>query len=109
MTVIYMVQNDLMPVLQATLTNADGTPYSLTGATVTFSLEKADGTSIIQKKACTVLDAANGKVQYAWSQGDTNVTGLCYGEFDVTFSDGTVLTFPPQNQDLQIMFRPRIG
>jgi hypothetical protein len=109
MTVIYMVQNDLMPVLQATLTKADGTPYTLTGATVTFSLEKADGTSVVQKKACTILDAANGKVQYAWSQGDTNVIGLCYGEFEVLFSDGTVLTFPPQNQDLQILFRPQIS
>jgi predicted lipoprotein with Yx(FWY)xxD motif len=109
MTVIYMVQNDLMPVLQATLTRADGSAYSLTGAAVTFSMEKADGTSVFQKKACTILDAANGMVQYTWSEGDTNVTGLCYGEFEVTFSDGTVLTFPPQNVDLQIFFRPQIA
>jgi hypothetical protein len=109
MTVIYMVQNDLMPVVQATLTKADGTPYPLTGATVNFSLEKADGTSVFQKKSCQILDAVNGKVQYTWQLGDTNVTGLCYGEFEVTFSDGTVLTFPPQNTDLQILFRPQIA
>jgi hypothetical protein len=38
--------------------------------------------------------ASSGDVSYEWQSGDTDAIGTYYGEFVVTYSDGTVETFP---------------
>ena len=86
-TTFYIKQNDTKPSLSAQLLS-DGSAVDLTGATVKFHM----GDSV--DSAATVVDAATGNVRYDWVTADTETAGLFRAEFEVTFSDGTVETFP---------------
>lgn len=48
----------------------------------------------IINRAATITDAANGKVSYLFAAGETSTVGTFVGEFKVTYSDGSVETFP---------------
>lgn len=93
-------QNDTSPSLQATLTTAAGTAISLTGASVKFHMKSLDGTMKVDA-AMTVTNANNGVVQYDWQTGDTDTVGSYAVEFEVTYGDNTIETFP-NNQNLTI-------
>jgi len=86
-------QNDTSPSLQATLKDASLTPINLSGATVMFHMKSVDGTVKIDE-TMTITDAENGVVQYDWQVGDTDTVGTYYVEFEVTYSDASVETFP---------------
>lgn len=100
-------QNDTSPSLQATLKDASGTAISLTGATVRFHLKSLDGVVKVDA-AMTVTDADNGVIQYDWDAGDTDTAGSYYAEFEVTYNDGSIETFP-NNQNLAIQIRPELN
>ncbi len=85
-------RNDLEPALRATLKDADG-PVNLTGLTVRFLMRDTDGV-LKASGVCTLVDAANGVVSYAWQSGDTDTTGDFTAEFEVTVSVGRTRTFP---------------
>ena len=93
-------QNDTSPSLQATLKDASGTAIILTGASVRFHMKALDGTVKVDA-AMTVTDNLNGVVQYDWQAGDTDTVGSYSVEFEVTYSDSTIETFP-NNQNLTI-------
>lgn len=86
-------QNDTSPSLQATLKDASQTPVSLTGAAVRLHMKSVDGTVKIDE-TMAITDAENGVVQYDWQAGDTDTFGTYYVEFEVTYSDASVETFP---------------
>lgn len=87
-------QNDTAPSLRATLLNGSGNVIDLTGATVRFHMRELGKTTIIVNQACTVINAAGGIVQYDWVAADTDTIGSYQAEFQVTYSDGTIETFP---------------
>lgn len=93
-------QNDTSPSLQATLKDAFGTAIVLTGASVKFHMKALDGTVKVNS-AMTVTNASGGVVQYDWQTGDTDTVGSYSAEFEVTYSDSTIETFP-NNQNLTI-------
>lgn len=41
-----------------------------------------------------ILDNREGEVEYSWQTGDTDDAGTYRAEFVVTFSDGSIRTFP---------------
>jgi len=41
-----------------------------------------------------IANASEGEVKYEWADGDTDQTGKFEAEFEVTYSDGSVETFP---------------
>lgn len=90
----YIKQNDTSPSLQATLLDGDGTAVDLTGATVTFHLRPEAGGSAVVDASATVVTAASGIVRYDWIAADTATAGAFHGEFEVTYSDSSVGTFP---------------
>jgi len=94
-------ENDTRPTLSVTLvSDADGIPHNLTGATVVFSMSSIiGGTPKISEAAVTVVSAINGQVRYDWQAIDTDTLGTFYGEFEVTFADGTILTFPEKDSN----------
>lgn len=93
-------RGDTVP-LTATLyaDDAKTTPLDLTNATtVSFIMASAPaepGTPKVNA-ACTVIDALNGRVRYAWAAADTDTAGSYSAEFEVTWNDGTVQTVPRQ-------------
>jgi len=86
-------QNDTSPSLQATLKDAQLNPINLHGAVVMLHMKSIDGTIKIDTQM-TVVDDEGGIVQYDWQTGDTDTVGTYYIEFEVTYTDGAVETFP---------------
>ena len=86
-------QNDTSPALQATLKDAALVPIDLTGATVMFHMKSVDGTIKVDE-AMTITNNEGGVVQYNWQAGDTDTVGTYYVEFEVTYADLAVETFP---------------
>jgi hypothetical protein len=87
-------QNDTAPSLRATLLNGSGNVIDLTGATVRFHMRELGKTTIIINQACTVVNAVGGIVQYDWVAADTDVVGSYQAEFQVTYLDNSIETFP---------------
>jgi hypothetical protein len=86
-------QNDTSPSLQATLKDAALTPINLTGANVRLHMKSVDGTLKIDQPM-SVVTPTQGIIQYDWQAGDTDTVGTYYVEFEVTYSDASVETFP---------------
>jgi len=82
-----MKQNDTRPSLYVNLAQ-DGSVVDLTGAAVKFHM----GTVI--DTAAVITDATRGSVRYDWLAADTATAGSYRAEFQVTFSDGGIETFP---------------
>lgn len=89
--------------ITATL-GAAGSPVDLTGATVKI-LVKSNG-SLRINAACAVLNQTTnlGQVTYTFLTNDVAVSGTYQVEFEVTFGDGSIATFPNSKyEQLQIM------
>lgn len=89
----YIKQGDTKPTITSDLRNADGIVV-LTGATVRFHMIKRGALLPTVDAAATVVDPLTGSVEYVWIAGDTAVLGLYDAEWEVTFSDGKITTFP---------------
>ena len=90
----YIKQNDTSPKLLATLQNASGSAIDLTGASVRFHMRTISGSSIVVDAAATIVTALSGIVRYSWTAPDTATIGSYQGEFEVTYADATIETFP---------------
>ena len=86
-------QNDTSPSLEATLSDANLVPVNIVAATVMLHM-KAIGGDVVLDEQMTITDVQNGVVQYDWQVGDTSTVGTYYVEFEVTYSDGSIETFP---------------
>ena len=96
-------QNDTSPQIEAVLSSAAGTPIDLNGASVRFHMRRA-GAAVVIDAAATIVTAAAGLVRYSWTAGDTDTAGSYQAEFEVTYSDATVETFPnTANLEIVIM------
>jgi hypothetical protein len=90
----YIKQNDTKPIISATLINGDGSVANLTGASVAFKMRKFGETASTVDSAATIASAANGEVTYSWIASNTTTVGSYEGEFQVTYADGGIQTFP---------------
>ena len=72
----------------------NGAAVDLSGATVRFHMRKLGKGTVVVDGAATVTGAFTGQVRYAWSGSDTASIGTYNGEFEVTYSDGAIETFP---------------
>jgi hypothetical protein len=88
---ITIKQNDTRDAIKATLSNELG-PVNLTDATVRFLMSKR-GVKKIDRQV-QIQDAISGIVWMTFETGDTNETGLFQAEFEATFLDGRIETFP---------------
>lgn len=87
-------QNDTSPSIQTQFLDGSGLPVDITGNLgVSFHMRDAAGTVKIDT-AATVVTAASGIVRYDWLAADTDTAGTFQAEFEVTYSDGKIETFP---------------
>jgi len=94
MSTFCIKQGDLSPAFQLTLKDSAGTAVNLTGSTVRLHLYTQDKATVVLDKSATLVDAVNGVVKYEWVDGDTDDAGWFWVEFEVTYADSTVETFP---------------
>jgi hypothetical protein len=74
------------------VTEDDGTIVNLTNATTKFKM--GNTSKIIFTNPSTVIDAVNGLVSYSFTEQDTMYDGAFIGEFEITFADGRILSYP---------------
>lgn len=94
MSTFYIKQNDTVPSIRATLKNGSGNAVDLASTTVRFHMRALGGTTAKVDAAASVINANTGIVQYDWDAADTDTVGSYQAEFEVTYSDSTVETFP---------------
>jgi L-aminopeptidase/D-esterase-like protein len=103
MTTVTVKQGDTSPIIQNTLTDADGNAVDVTGATIRFHMfDRRTGEESIDA-AGAIVTATSGIVKYTWQAGDTATVGAYNYEWEVTYSDATVGTFPTSGYNLVII------
>jgi hypothetical protein len=97
-------QNDTSPSLQVILEDSASVAIPIVGASVKLHMKSLDGVIKINE-AMTITDADNGVVQYDWQTGDTDTVGIYYVEFQVTYSDSSIETFPNSGNEVVSVVR----
>jgi hypothetical protein len=93
--VFYIKQNDTAADIERDFKDAFGAPVNVTGATIRFSMRvKPSGTVKVNVGAATIVDAALGRVKYNFTSSDTDTADTYEAEFQVTYTNGDVQTFP---------------
>lgn len=90
----YIKQNDTVPSLRAALKNGSGDAVDITGATCQFHMRTLGQTTVTVDASAQIIDEETGIVQYNWVADDTDTIGSYQAEFEVTYPDGTIETFP---------------
>lgn len=93
----YMVQYDLLPIIEATLTDTDGVAITIDeGTTIKFHMiDMYDG--IIVEGDASIVEGEEGTVQYEWQDGDTDISGTYKAEFELTMpGSGYTITYPAE-------------
>ncbi len=90
-------ENDTTPSLRAALLNGSGDAVDLIGTTVRFHMRPMGSSAVTIDRSASVISEAEGIVQYDWIAGNTDDVGFYQAEFEVTYSDGNVETFPNNN------------
>jgi len=55
---------------------------------------KPAGTVKVDEQECTIVTAGIGRVRYEWTATNTNTADEYEGEFQVTYANGKIQTFP---------------
>jgi len=90
----YIKQNDTAPIILVTLKDGNDAAVDLTGATAIFKMRPVGQTTVKTDSAAIIHNADAGQVRYEWVAADTNTIGSYEAEFQVTFVDGKIETFP---------------
>lgn len=84
----------------------DDTPIDLTGATVKFLLKRS-GTEF--GDTATIVSATSGTVSYSPGPTFPKTPGRWQQEWEVTFSDDSILTFPSDGYNFVTILRDLNG
>lgn len=87
-------QNDTGPAMLATLQDASGAAVNITGALVRFHMRQIGSTQVKVDAAATIVSSLDGAVRYNWLAADTDTIGSYQAEFEVTYADASIETFP---------------
>ena len=90
----YIKQNDTSPSILATLQDAEGSAVDLTGAGVRFHMRSMTLNQTVVDAAAVIVTDLSGEVRYNWDAADTASVGSYQAEFEVTYADGSIETFP---------------
>lgn len=90
-------ENDTTPSLRASLLDGSGDPVDLIGTTVRFYMRLIGSSTVAIDAVASVISEPGGIVQYDWVDGDTADVGSYQAEFEVTYADGNIETFPNAN------------
>lgn len=100
-----MKQGDTRPHLEIDAwQGSTATPVPMTDADVVFNMKpEKSGTLVVNRQAATIVDDEAGILRYTFKTSETSAAaGLYVGEFEVTFADGGILTFPPGKKYIYI-------
>jgi len=90
----YIKQNDTVPSIRAELQNGSGDPIDLLDASARFHMRNIGGNTAVVDAEAVIINEPSGVVQYNWVAADTAAIGSYQAEFEITYPDGTIETFP---------------
>ena len=95
MSTFYIKEGDTSPAIEYALSPTD---ITLNGASVVFNMKDRRGQVKVNRQAATITDdgllSDTPTIQYDWVAADTDTAGTYYAEFEVTYADTTVESFP---------------
>lgn len=89
----YIKQNDTSPSILAELKDANNDAVNITSATAKIFIKSIDGILKVNEDM-QIINPTLGVVRYDWQVGDTDTVGTYSVEFQVTYTDNSVETFP---------------
>lgn len=94
-TIFTIKRNDTKKAIDGIL-KSNAAVVNLTSCTVKFIMSLASKKNAVPKvkKSATIVDPLAGTVSYQWVTGDLDTKGTYDAEWEVTFLDGKVATFP---------------
>ena len=93
----YIKANDTASFITRDLKDAFGSPVNVTGAAVKFSMRvKPAGSIKVDAEDAVIVTGGTGRVRYEWASdgSDTDAADEYEGEFQVTYGNGKIQTFP---------------
>ena len=93
----YIKSSDTASFITRDLKDAFGAPVNVTGASVVFSMRvKPAGTVKVNAQTAVIVTGGTGRVRYEWASdgSDTNTADEYEGEFQVSYANGKIQTFP---------------
>lgn len=87
-------QGDTAPRLVGELIDGDGNAVNVHGAAVALHLHGLTVENDTSKTAVVLAGDPSSTVYYDWAAGDTDDAGYYAGEWQVTYSNGQIETFP---------------
>jgi hypothetical protein len=92
----YVVELDLLPIVEVQIFNErDGAPFDFTGyVEPRFSMTLKGQTTTKVDKPAEIYNITQGILRYAWSDLDTDSSGLYDGRFHVKDASGKRISFP---------------
>lgn len=95
----FIKRNDTLPILEVSLIDraclGNRIPYNLSAVTAcTFTMASDCGDMKIMAKTASIVSATGGTISYTWETGDTDEAGVFYGEFQLMFSGGGLMSIP---------------
>ena len=82
---------------------------NLTGASAVFNMRKKGAANTVNRGAATVVaPATGGTLSYPWAPADTATEGQFEAEFEVTYADLTVETYP-NNGFITVQIKEDLG
>lgn len=99
-------ENDTRPRLPYYVQQGEAVPVPMTDASsVVFNMRMADSpnTVIVDRETAEIVaPAAAGLLRYTFTAAETATPGDYIGEFEITFSDGGILTVPTGDKYIHI-------
>lgn len=89
-----MKVDDTHPPLRVQCLDSLDEPFNLTGYTVDIKIRRSDGDTLKIDAAATVEQEDRGIVEYDWSSGDTDTSGVFDAELVADDGSGNTVTFP---------------
>jgi len=87
-----VVQNDQYVVMPFLLTDANGAPIDISGATLLLKVQEPGATTLKFSGAMTVLNGPLGSCQYIIQPGNFDTVGKFYAEIQITFLSNQIMT-----------------
>jgi len=94
-------KSDTQPSIEATLQYNNGSPVDLTSSDIYFFMGNTLDYTAYRSGACVITGSDTGQVKYNWDVLDTGSVGVYWGEFQVNWGTGSVMTLP-NNHNLKI-------
>ena len=87
-------KGDTVPAIEAFLQYSNGSAVNLTNTTIAFNMSNLTDYSPYRAGTAYVIGSETGDVRYSFSADDTGSIGIYWGEFEVNWGGGSVMTLP---------------